>query len=178
VHAIPGQAVAAAAPLFDLVRLDPVWIRVPLFAGDLDRVDRRGRARVTPLGAPETASGELVQPVTAPPSADVTTASVDLYYAAPNARGAWRPGQRVSVRVPLSSPQRSLTVPRAAILHDAQGGTWVYEARPERVFVRQRVSIVDLVGDVAVLDKGPSPGAAVVIVGAAELFGVEFGVGK
>ena len=79
-HAAPGQTVAAGAPLFDLVRLDPVWIRVPLYAGDVEQIDRRGAARVVPLGATETVAGVAAQPVTAPPSADPSTAAVDLYY--------------------------------------------------------------------------------------------------
>ena len=33
-------------------------------------------------------------------------------------------------------------------------------------------------GDRAVLTRGPAPGALVVHVGGAELFGLEFGVGK
>ena len=84
----------------------------------------------------------------------------------------------MSVRVPLASATQSLVAPRAALLHDAYGGSWVYEAREGHVFVRRRVSVVDLVGDLAVLDQGPPPGTRVVTVGAAELFGTEFGVGK
>nr|MBA2355103.1 efflux RND transporter periplasmic adaptor subunit [Acidobacteriota bacterium] len=177
-HAGPGQTVAASAPLFDLVRLDAVWIRVPLYAGDVDLVDRRSPARIVPLGDAGTSEGTLAQPVTAPPSADATTAAVDLYYAATNAAGTLRPGQRVGVRIPLINDARSLVVPRSAVLHDAQGGSWVYEARDGHVFVRRRVSVVDLVDDDAVLEQGPSAGTRVVTVGAAELFGTEFGVGK
>jgi hypothetical protein len=85
----------------------------------------------------------------------------------------------VGVRVvPLTSEAQSLVAPRAALLHDAYGGSWVYEARDARVFVRRRVSVVDLVDDVAVLDEGPPPGTRVVTAGAAELFGTEFGAGK
>jgi membrane fusion protein, heavy metal efflux system len=177
-HAAAGQTVAAGAPLFDLVRLDPVWIRVPLYAGDVEQIDRRGSARIVPLGSTETVAGVAAQPVTAPPSADPSTAAVDLYYAASNAAATLRPGQRVSVRVPLASATRSLVAPRAALLHDAYGGSWVYEAREGHVFVRRRVSVVDLVGELAVLDQGPPPGTRVVTVGAGELFGTEFGVGK
>ncbi len=41
-----------------------------------------------------------------------------------------------------------------------------------------RVAMADVVGDAAVLRQGPSPGTRVVTVGAAELFGTEFGAGK
>lgn len=178
VHAGPGQIVAAAAPLFDLIRLDAVWIRAPLYAGDLDLIDRRLPARIVPLGAASTSVGTVAQPVTAPPSADPSTAAVDLYYSSPNADGALRPGQRVGVRVPLSANAQSLVVARSALLVDANGGSWVYESRDSNVFVRRRVSVVDLVDDLAVLDQGPPAGTPVVTVGAAELFGTEFGAGK
>ncbi len=177
-YANPGQTVAAGAPLFDLVRLDTVWIRVPLYAGDVALVDRRSPARIVPVGAAGTVAGMEARPVTAPPSADPSTAAVDLYYAAPNPGGALGPGQRVGVRVPLTAEAQSLVVPSAALLHDAYGGTWVYEAQDANIFVRRRVSVVDMVDDFAVLDQGPPPGTRVVTAGAAELFGTEFGAGK
>lgn len=178
IHAAAGQSVAAGAPLFDLVRLDVVWVRVPLYAGDIAQVERAAVAHVAPLGSTETVVGAIARPIAAPPSADPATAAVDLYYAVANARGGLRPGERVSVRVPLAAATSSLVVPRAALLHDAYGGSWVYEAREGGVFIRRRVSVVDLVDDVAVLDQGPPPGTRVVTAGAAELFGTEFGVGK
>lgn len=178
VHAGPGQTVAAGAPLFDLVELDTLWIRVPIYVGDVDTVERSAPARVVPLGAAGTVAGDIARPISAPPSADASTAGVDLYYAIGNKDRTLRPGQRVGVRVTLTASARSLVVPRAAVLHDAYGGTWVYEARGGRVFARRRVSVVDLVGDLAVLDHGPSPGTRVVTTGAAELFGTEFGSGK
>ena len=174
----PGQAVAIGAPLFDLVRLDSVWVRVPLYAGDLAQVDRRAPVRILPIGGTGTAAGTVAHPVQAPPSADPSTAAVDLYYAVPNPGGALRPGERVSVRLPLTAATRSLVVPRAALLYDANGGSWVYEARPNNAFVRRRVSVVDAVEDLAVLDQGPMAGTRVVTSGAAELFGTEFGAGK
>ncbi|MEO5818972.1 MAG: efflux RND transporter periplasmic adaptor subunit [Vicinamibacteraceae bacterium] len=177
-HVTPGQPVTSGAPLFDVVRLDSVWIRVPLFAGDIEQVDRRAQARVVALGASGSAPGTAAEPVPAPPSADAATAAVDLYYALANAGGALRPGQRVSVRLPLVAGSQSLVAPGAAILHDSYGGTWVYEARDAHVFVRRRVSVVDVVGPLAVLDRGPLAGTRVVTTGAAELFGTEFGVGK
>lgn len=178
VYAQPGQAVAATAPLFDLVRLDTVWVRVPLYAGDVDTVDRRAAALIVPLGADASAPGVAARPVAAPPSADATSAAIDIYYTAPNPDGAFRPGQRVGVRVPLGRAGRGRVVPRAAVLHDAQGGSWVYEARDAHMYVRRRVSVIDMVGAFAVIDQGPAVGTRVVTAGAAELFGTEFGVGK
>jgi membrane fusion protein, heavy metal efflux system len=177
-HATPGQSVSAGAPLFDLVALDTVWLRVPLYAGDVETVDRRAAAMVFPLGAGSEVQGMSANPISAPPTADPTTAGIDLFYSIVNQARSLNPGQRVTVRVPLRTREESLIVPRAAVLYDASGGTWVYEARDGGVFVRHRVEIADVVGDTAVLRQGPAPGTRVVTVGAAELFGTEFGAGK
>ena len=177
-HAMPGQTVSAGAPLFDLVALDTVWLRVPLFAGEVGTVDRRAPANVLPLGAESGVQGLIATPIPAPPAADPTTAGIDLFYSIVNQARALNPGQRVSVQVPLRTREDSLVVPRAAVLYDASGGTWVYEARDAGVFVRRRVEIADTVADAAVLRQGPAVGTRVVTLGAAELFGTEFGAGK
>ena len=43
---------------------------------------------------------------------------------------------------------------------------------------KTRIDLRAVIGGDAVLESGPVPGAEVVAVGAAELFGTEFGVGK
>jgi hypothetical protein len=64
-----------------------------------------------------------------------------------------------------------------AVLYDAKGDTWVY-ANPEPLtYVRERVTVDYIQGDQAVLTDGPPAGTPVVTVGAAELYGTEFGVG-
>ena len=176
--ASPGQTVGAGTPLFELVAIDTVWLRVPIFAGDLESIDTRAAVDIVPLGSTAAAAGISAKPVAAPPTADPSTAGVDLFYTFANGEHAFRPGQRVSVRVPLRSNEDRLVVSKAAILFDAFGGTWVYEARDGGVFARQRVALIDIVGDAAVLDRGPAVGTRIVTAGAAELFGTEFGVGK
>lgn len=46
------------------------------------------------------------------------------------------------------------------------------------VFVRRRVELQGVNNNMAILSRGPSAGTKVVIAGAAELFGTEFGGGK
>jgi RND family efflux transporter MFP subunit len=178
VHARERQTVAAGTPLLDLVRLSPVWVRVPIYAGEAGDIDRSASARVVGLGEPATAEGLLAEPIPPPPSANASLASVDLYYRIANSDRRFRPGERVSVRLARRGGVEGLVVPKAALLHDAYGGTWVYVARDAQVFVRQRVAVADVNGPIALLSQGPAPGARVVTDGAAELFGVEFGAGK
>jgi RND family efflux transporter MFP subunit len=178
VHVHDGQTVAAGALLIELARLATVWVRVPVYAGEVTAIDTRAAAQVLALGGDAGAEGQSAQPITAPPSANASTAGVDLYYALPNSNQRFRPGERVSVRLPRRETQSGLVVPKAALLHDAFGGTWVYVVTGPRVYTRQRVVVSDISGDAAALSQGPAPGARVVTDGAAELFGVEFGAGK
>jgi hypothetical protein len=67
-------------------------------------------------------------------------------------------------------------VPYSAVLYDERGRTWVYTATADLTFVRARIEIEAITGDVARLSSGPPVGTRVATVGAAELFGTEFEV--
>ncbi len=178
VYATPGQVVVAGAPLVEVSSFDPMWVRVPVYVGDLSRVEASDRAFIRGLGdAGQQKAGEARR-VVAPPSADPRAATVDLYFEIANADAALRPGQRVQVTLATAVNAESLVVPHAAILFDIHGGAWVYEATGPQTFVRRRVEVRSVVGDSAVLSRGISAGVKVVTAGAAELFGTEFGVGK
>jgi RND family efflux transporter MFP subunit len=178
VRAAPGQSVAASAPLFDVVSRDPLWVRVPLYVGDLAGVDEAKGARVHDLSENAGAPGRPARLISGPPSADAQAATADLYFEVANSDGRLRPGQRVSVSLALKTEDRGRVVPWSAILYDFQGGTWVYENTAPQVFVRRRVEVSRVVGDSAVLARGPAVGAKIVTTGAAELFGTELGSGK
>jgi hypothetical protein len=86
-------------------------------------------------------------------------------------------GQPVARQPSLSTTERKV-VPYSSVVYEPHGETWVY-TNPERLaFVRERVRIDHIDGDVAVLLEGPRVGTPVVTVGVAELFGIEFGIGK
>ena len=69
-------------------------------------------------------------------------------------------------------------IPYSAMLYDPDGRTWTYANPEPLIFVRRHIKIDSIRGDLAVLSEGPPSGTPVVTVGAAELFGIEFGVGK
>ena len=71
-----------------------------------------------------------------------------------------------------------MTVPYGAVLYDAKGTTFVYTNPAPLVYVREAIVVDVINGDTAVLNAGPSPNTSVVIIGGAELVGIEFGVGK
>jgi len=65
------------------------------------------------------------------------------------------------------------TIPYAAILYDTEGNTWVYTSTEALTFMRHRIVVDFIDGEVAVLTDGPTVGTAVVVVGAQELYGSE-----
>ena len=178
VNAAAGQNVAGSAVLFEVTNLSTVWVRVPVYVGDIDSVDRSSSARIGSLDNNPGSPARSARPVSAPPTADAAASTADLYYELPNGDGRLRPGERVGVTLALKSTEDSLVVPWEAVLHDVNGGTWVYENTAPQVFVRRPVEVRDVVDRLAVLSRGPAPGTRVVTAGAAELFGTEFGPGK
>ena len=188
-----GQAVTAGSPLFEIVDIDTIWVRVPIYVELLPKIDTLQDAQIVSLGAMsgthehETGNSSRQQngpkvtratAIAAPPSADPLSSSVDIYFECPNLEGSLRPGQRVGVQLALRGAVRGRTVPAEAIIYDINGGTWVYVRKSEHVFQRERVLIHYALGNRVVLAEGPTAGTQVVTDGVAELFGTEFGAGK
>jgi multidrug efflux pump subunit AcrA (membrane-fusion protein) len=178
VSALPGQNVPAGAALFEIADLSRVWIRVPVYVGDLPEINVQATAQVADLTARAGNGGQSAAPIPAPPSANAAAGTVDLYYDLPNANSTFRPNQRVGVALPLTTESDSLVVPWSAVLYDIFGGTWVYVETGERTYVRQRVVVRHVASETAVLASGPPAGTKIVTAGAAELFGTETGFSK
>jgi len=78
------------------------------------------------------------------------------------------------VREETVSGRLRKVIPTAAVIRDQRGDTWTFKSPDSLVFVRERISVENLDGDLAVLSAGPPVGVAVVIAGASELFSDEF----
>lgn len=85
--------------------------------------------------------------------------------------------QTAAARAEQMSGAPRKVVPYAAVLYGTKGETWIYTNPEPLVFVRQSVTVDRIEGDLAILSDGPPSGTSVVVVGATELFGTEFGVG-
>ncbi len=177
VHVSAGQKVAGSTALFEIAVLKTVWVRVPVYVGDLKFIDRRQAAKIHNLGDAPGGQAISAKPVAAPPSANANAATVDLYFLLPTS-GAFRPGEKVGVTLKMNGAEESLVVEHSAIVRDVNGGEWVYENPAPQKYIRRRVAVRYLSGSQAVLANGPAPGTPVVISGAAELFGTEFSTGK
>ena len=87
-------------------------------------------------------------------------------------------GERVGVDLALKGQKEGFVVPAKSILYDIYGGTWVYIKSGDHAFERRRVLIRYTVDQRVVLAESPVVGTQVVVDGAAELYGTEFGAGK
>lgn len=168
VQVAASQSVSVGQPLLELINLDRLWLRVRLPQSEVGDLERGGKARVS-------VEGRQLQgvPVQGPPTADPLAATQDLYYLL---RGGLSPDQRVEVSLPLKVSGKHRVVPTAAILYDVHGGTWVYTRTEPLVYRRARVQMEFSTDEgQAVLSEGPLVGTPVVVDGAAEIFGIEFG---
>jgi RND family efflux transporter MFP subunit len=173
-----GEIVASGAPLFEVLRIDPVWLRVPVYAGDLNELAPGQPAEVTSLESDPAGRTITAPPVAAPPTATPLAATVDLYFELSNTDGALRPGQRLAVRLKLRDSGEQRVLPWSAVVHDIHGGAWVYVNTGPQTYVRQRVQVRYVVDGQAVLASGPAVGKKVATVGVVELFSTEFGFAK
>jgi RND family efflux transporter MFP subunit len=180
-----GQQVVAGAALFEVLDTSTVWIRVPVFVDLLSEIPPAAAGKVVSLDgksadphAQSSPDALVAKPIDAPPTADASSSSADLYFEVSNATGKLRPGQRVGIDLPMDDEVQAAVVPAAAILYDVYGGTWVYTTNQPDHFQRQRVSVLWFDGASAILQASIAAGTPVVAAGAAELFGTEFGSGK
>jgi len=178
VYIAEGQIVSAGTPLYEVAQFDPVWIRAPIYSGEAGSVEQKRNAIVQPINANSGSEGRAAAPVAAPPSADPTSGTTNLFYKIANPGLTLRPGELVRISLPGRGQNECLQVPYQAILYDIHGGTWVYEKTGTHSFTRRRVSVAGISGETACLSEGADPGTIVVTDGVAELFGTEFGAGK
>lgn len=71
----------------------------------------------------------------------------------------------------------NLAIPYGALLYDALGEAWAYTNPEPLVYVREAIEVDHVEGDLVILSDGPAAGTTVITVGAAELYGVESGIG-
>jgi hypothetical protein len=78
---------------------------------------------------------------------------------------------------PVADGAAGTTMPAAAVYYGTDGATWAYTNTDPNTYLRVPITVADIQGDTAYVTDGPAAGTQVVVVGLAELFGVEEGVG-
>jgi hypothetical protein len=164
-------------PVDQALRSKLRMVRVTVSAMELALLDTAAAASASAIGS-RTATVMTLTPATMPPSTNALGGTADIFYTMEEKEPP-TVGQRVLVQIPVKGGTvKALTIPWSAVLYDANGGAWVYERTAPLTYVRRRVSLRRVMGANVLLDAGPVLAAKVVHVGAAELFGAEFGIGK
>jgi RND family efflux transporter MFP subunit len=177
IHVSAGQVVPAGTTMMDIARVDPVWIRVPVYVGEMRELSASRSVMVHAIGQTPGSGGRTAHRVTGVPSANAAAATADLFYEIENSPLMFRPGEKVGVSFGREQSE-ALAIPWSAVIHDINGGTWIYENPSPQTYNRRRVEILYVRDGFAAVGRGVSAGTNVVKTGAAELFGTEFGVGK
>lgn len=171
----PGDPIAAGATLIDLANRSEPWIRLSVYFTEYAAL--RGIMSASLVDRPGAEAGRRLRRLDLPTRADPVAGTVDLLFEPTGSGHDLVPGQRVLMRIGPDQGERRI-VPYGALLYDHLGGAWVYEKLAPQTYRRRRVEVEDVVGDHALLGVGPAAGVEVVVAGAAELFGIEFGAGK
>lgn len=179
-HTAQERRALLGSPLFDAAKKGQLWVRVPVYVGELPSLQAEAPASVGVLGRTGKQPVFVGTPVVVPFSVTTNPLITELFFEvkADSGSGELRPGTKVEVSLSLQGSEESLVAPAAGILYDIHGNTWVYEAMGAQAYTRRRVEVRRIVGANAILARGPQPGAKIVTDGAAELFGTEFGAGK
>jgi hypothetical protein len=73
--------------------------------------------------------------------------------------------------------QGKKVVPYSSLIYDANGVTWVYINTGDNSYMRHKVDVDHIEGDLVYLNDGPPVGTVVASVAVAEVYGTEFAVG-
>lgn len=167
----PRQFVIQGDPLWRVSDWSTLWLRVPVFEGDLSRIDQQQSAEVNTSGVESMLSAN---PVGVPQPTENGRRTVDLFYEVTNTEGKLRPGQAAFVGLPTGQPTERIVVPDSAILWDGMGNPWVYLEDEQHRFYRQKIRTGHSWGNAVVVEDGLSEGQIVVTTGAEALYGEEF----
>lgn len=171
VHAASRQFVVLGDPLWTVADWSTLWVRVPVFEGDAPHVVKDQSAT---LFQPGGASSQTAVAVPASQPTEPGRRTVDLLYQVENSNVTLRPGQAVSIDLPLGETRELVVVPRAAIVWDGMGNTWVYTRTGPETFRRVRVELGSGVDAMVAVERGLNEGDEIVCVGVQSLYGEEF----
>src|SRR5271157_2620476 len=160
----PGQTVAAGMPVFSIVDLNPVKVRVGVPEAEIGKVHQGATAEISVPsldGRRFTGKVEIIG-VAAEPTSRTYTVKVLV----PNPGPVLLAGMVAEARIFGPAKIKSLTIPGEAVVPDPQGApnVFVYYADRRRVYGR-RVEVGPPVGNEVEIRSGLSGGDQVVVSG-------------
>jgi membrane fusion protein, multidrug efflux system len=160
----PGETVGAGTPVFTIVAVDRVTIRVGIPEAQIGLV-RPGAAAA--VAVPALAGQPFQARVTMiGVSADAASRTYPVKLEVPNPRHLLLPGMIAEARIDGDRITRALTVPGEAVVRDAEGATllFVYAPAERRVHTR-RVTVGAPIDREIEITEGLEPGELVVVAG-------------
>jgi len=159
-----GQTVAAGIPVFSIVQLNPVKVRVGVPEAEIAKVRRGADAEITvPSLGGECFKGKVaIIGVASEPASRTYTVKVLV----PNPGPLLLAGMVAEARISGPAKVRSLTIPAEAVVPDAQGAPNVYVYSPDRKRVYgRRVEVGTPVGNEVEIHSGLQGDEQIVVVG-------------
>ena len=160
----PGEQAGPGFPVFTLMQIDPVQVRVGVPEAEIARVQPGQRAVVTipSLGRASFEGRVRLVGIAADPASRTYLVKVEVA----NSDGQIRPGMIAEVRVETDSRVEALTLPAEAVVRDVDGITrvFVYNPEEERVYAR-RVGVGTAYGQEIEIREGLAGDELVVIGG-------------
>ncbi len=160
----PGQTVAAGIPVFSIVELNPVKVRVGVPEADIGRVHQGAAAEVSvpSLDGRRFAGKVAIIGVAAEPASRTYTVKILV----PNPGPVLLSGMVAEARIFGPAKIKSLTIPGEAIVPDPEGAPNVYVYFPDRrrVYAR-RVQLGIPIGSEVEVRSGLHGGEQIVVAG-------------
>jgi RND family efflux transporter MFP subunit len=160
----PGQTVGAGMPVFSIVELNPVKVRVAVPEADIGKVRQGAGAEITvpSLGGRRFAGKVAIIGVAGEPASRTYTVKILV----PNPGPVLLAGMVAEARIFGPASVQSLTIPSEAVVPDPQGApnVFVYSTDRKRVYAR-RVEVGPPIGNEVEIHSGLSGGEQVVVAG-------------
>lgn len=163
-NADPGETVPAGAPVFSIVDLDVVHVRVAVPEADVGAISTGATASITVPSLGDSAFAGKVRLVGV--AADPVARTFAVEIAVPNPGHRLKAGMVAEASITTPTSVTRLTVPGAAIVRDAEGATqlFIFDSTEKRVHTR-RITVGTIVGTEVEITSGLQPGELVVVGG-------------
>ena len=159
----PGQLLqAGTTPCFTVADLSTVWVMANVFGSDLPYVAIGDPADITPGGTPDVVPGR-VDYIAA--MVDPNTRAVSVRIVARNPHEILKRDEYVRVALHSRRETDGLLAPTSAILRDDENLPFVFVAKPDGTFARQRIEVGSQVDDRTQIRSGLAAGTEVVVEG-------------
>jgi multidrug efflux pump subunit AcrA (membrane-fusion protein) len=163
-HVNVGDSVATGNPVFSVLNLDPIKVRVGVPESEIGKVHEGGRAVVTIPSLNNQKFEGKVEVVGV--SADSISRTFTTKIAIPNPLHLLRAGMVSESRIYGTTMVDTLTVPGSAVVRDVRGATqvYVYASTRQRVFAK-RVEVGALIGNEIEIKSGLQASDQIVVAG-------------